>query len=88
MMIRLMILMAFNGIPPNITPQNGPKYLRNIRGFFASRSSWNSVPHPEWKGMIFFVIASPVHIKHNDTMVDIGNFHIGTIEMGCLISFI
>ena len=28
--------------------------------------------------------------KHtrNETMVDVGNFHIGTIEMGCLISFI
>ena len=41
------------------TPQHGPKYLRNIGGFFASRSSWNSVPHPEWKGMFFFCSPFP-----------------------------
>ena len=86
MVIRLMIN---NGIPLISTPQkNGPKYLRNIGGFFASRSSWNSVPHAEWKGMFLFVIPYLVHIKHNDTMVDVGTFHIGTIEMGCLISLI
>ena len=43
------------------------------------------------KGWFFlFVIPSPVQKKHtrNDTMVDVGSFHIGTIDMGCLISFI
>ena len=51
MVIRLMII---NGVPLISTPKHGPKYLQNLGGFFAPRSSWNSAPHPDWKGMFFF----------------------------------
>jgi hypothetical protein len=42
------------------------------------------------RDVFFFVVPSPVQKKNtgNAPMVDIGNFHIGTIEMGCLISLI
>ena len=39
------------------------------------------------KGCFFCNPLSLFKKKHsrNDTMVDVGNFHIGTIDMGCLV---